>query len=46
MIRVDVLNFIQNLTDEVVSQARGNKTETYTISDVSNNGMKLTFTKF
>ena len=40
-----VLKFIQNLTDEVVSQGRNNKTETYKISDVSNVGLKLTLTK-
>ena len=42
---LDVLKFIQNLTDEVVSQVRNNKTETYKISDVSNVGLKVTLTK-
>ena len=42
---LDVLKFIQNLTDEVVSQVRNNKTETYKISDVSNVGLKITLTK-
>ena len=42
---LDVLKFIQNLTDEVVSQGRNNKTGTYEISDVSNVGLKITLTK-
>ena len=42
---LDVLKFIQNLTDEVVSQVRNNKNETYKISDISNVGLKMTLTK-
>ena len=42
---LDVLKFIQNLTDEVVSQGRNNKTETYKISDVSNVELKITLKK-
>ena len=41
---LDVLKFIQNLTDEVVSQVRNSKNETY-ISDLSNAGLKMTLTK-
>ena len=42
---LDVLKYIQNLTEEVVSQVRDNKTEKYAISDVSNNGLKITLTR-
>ena len=42
---LDVLKFIQNLTDEVVSQDRNNKSDTYKISDTSKTGLKMTLSK-
>ena len=40
-----VLKYIQNLTDEVVSQVIDSKTGTYTINDVSNDRLKMTLSR-